>query len=240
MAAKPNQPATFAHWLGTDEVGRDVLARILYGARTSIVLAVGAATMAAVVGGGLGALAGFFGGLFDEVVVRATEATATMPKLPLLLLLSALTVPGGAWGRAFFVVVLLAAMAWPGPARLARATAMTCRQAGYVEASTALGASSLWVWRAHVWPRVLPVLAVGAASDVAQLILLESVLSYLGFGIPEPSPSLGNLMSGGLTVLLTAPMRVFMPGIVTVLIVASLHAVADRWAARIDPYRSSP
>ncbi|MEM7679004.1 MAG: hypothetical protein AAF449_23755, partial [Myxococcota bacterium] len=102
------------------------------------------------------------------------------------------------------------------------------------------GASSLWIWRAHVWPRVLPVIAVGAASDVAQLILLESVLSYLGFGIPEPYPSLGNLMSGGFGALMAAPLRVFMPGAFTVLIVASLHGVADRWAADLDPYRFSP
>ncbi|MEM7675716.1 MAG: ABC transporter permease, partial [Myxococcota bacterium] len=117
LVSAPNQPATFAHWLGTDGVGRDVLARILYGARTSIALAVGAAVLAGVVGGGLGGLAGFFGGAFDEVVARATEAAITVPKLPLLLLLASMSSPEGATVRAVFVVVLLAGLAWPGPAR---------------------------------------------------------------------------------------------------------------------------
>ena len=236
----PNHPPQWRHWLGTDGVGRDVLARVLYGARTSFAVATAAAVVAAAVGGAAGAFAGFVGGWIDELVVRATEATMAVPKLPLLLLLSVVQVPAGAVGRLAFLVGLLALMAWPAPARIARASAMQCRQSGYVLAAEAIGATTWWTWRWHVLPRTVPVVAVGAAGDVAELILLESLLSYLGFGIPEPSPSLGNLLSGGLPLLLEAPIRIIVPGLLTVAAVASLHALADRWAVHIDPYRFSP
>ena len=239
-AAGRFQPANLPHWWGTDAIGRDLFARVLYGARTSFAVALGAALGAAVVGGGLGAFAGFVGGWFDEIVARATEATIAIPKLPLLLMLAAIEVPGGTAGRLVLLIGLLVLMAWPGPARLARSTAMQCRRSGFVVASRALGASPSWIWWWHVWPRTVPVLAVGAAGDVAELILFESVLSYLGFGIPEPAPSLGNLLSGGLTLLFEAPQAVVIPGVLTVSAVAALHVLADRTAQRIDPFRFSP
>ncbi len=226
-----------AHWLGTDGAGRDVLARLLYGARTSLLVAALAAAGAAGLGGGLGALTGFAGGVADGALVRATEASMTIPKLPLLLLLAATDVPGGAVGEAAFLVGVLVLLAWPGPARLARASAMQCRQAGFTVAAEALGAPRWWIWWWHVWPRVLPVLAVGAAADVAQLLLLESLLSYLGFGIPEPAPSLGNLMAGGLPQLLTAPHTLVAPALVTMAAVGALHTLADlaRKASALEP-----
>lgn len=239
-ASGPDQPITVEHWLGTDAVGRDVWARLLYGARTSFAVALSAAALAAFVGGGLGAWAGFVGGGFDEAVVRATEATMTVPKLPLLLLLAAVELPGGGAIRVVFLVGLMALMAWPGPARMARSTAQQCRHAGFVQASRALGASGVQIWWAHVLPRTIPVLSVSAAGDVAELLLLESLLSYLGFGIPEPAPSLGNLLSPGLASLFEAPWTLVAPGLLTVGAVASLHVLADRWAAQIDPHRTSP
>ena len=240
IVGPPHMPVSNAHWLGTDAVGRDVLARVLYGARTSFGVAVVAAFGAAVIGGGLGAVAGFVGGWTDELLVRATEATMAIPKLPLLLLLGAVDVPGGLFGRVVFLVGLLVIMAWPGPARLTRASAMQCRTAGFVVAAEALGATQVWILWWHIVPKVVPVAAVSAAGDVATLILLESLLSYLGFGIPEPAPSLGNLLGGGLPSLFEAPLTLVVPGFLTVCAVTSLHLLADGWAATLDPFRSSP
>ena len=234
IVGEPYQPMTSAHWLGTDDVGRDVFARLLFGARTSIGMAIAAATGAALVGGGLGALTGFVGGWPDEVLVRATEATMSLPKLPFILLLSAIDVPGGPFGRSVFLIGLLVLMAWPGPARLARACALQCRRAGFIDGSVALGASQWWIWRTHVWPRALPVVAVGSAADVAELILLESLLSYLGFGVPAPAPSLGNLLSSGLPSLFEAPHTLVAPGILTVGVVGALHVLADAYSDRFS------
>jgi peptide/nickel transport system permease protein len=215
---------SLAHPLGTDELGRDVLARLAVGGRVSLTVAFGAALVAAAFGGALGLLAGYLGGAFDRAALLALDAFAAVPKLPLLLVLSGLQPFAGvpwpaAWSGAPREVVelslLLAALAWTGPARLARQVARRLAESEVVLAARALGASELFTLRVHVLPAALGPLSVAFAEDVGELIVYESALSFLGLGVQPPTPSWGAMLMRSLTELSRAPASVILPGLGT-------------------------
>lgn len=221
------------HWLGTDEQGRDVLARLAMGTWVSLGVAVAATVLSTTLGVVIGTAAGFGGGAYDAVLGRLTEAVQALPKLPMLLLLGvvdwrALGMPGGLASDLARLVLLFGLMGWDGTARLIRTCAMRLRAARWVEAARGLGLSRREVARRHVVPHLVGPTAVSASMDLGDFVMLESGLSFLGLGVPAPHPSLGNLLSRGLLYASEAPWLLLPAGIVTVLLVAAAGAAAHR------------
>lgn len=230
-AARLEGPSA-AHWLGTDALGRDVLARLLVGGRVSLAVAAAAAAASVIVGGGLGLLAGYFGGVWDALVLRATELFLAIPKLPLLIVLTAVTPQGrGVWGAVSGLALLIAAFGWMTAARLARAAVLPLREADFVLAARGFGASPGHVLRTHLWPHARGPLLVAASLDLGEFIVYESVLSFLGLGVPAPHPSWGTLLAEAFVHLERAPVLVIAPGLVTLLAVLAFQRLGDDLAA---------
>jgi peptide/nickel transport system permease protein len=222
-----------AHWLGTDDLGRDVLARLFYGARISLTVGLIAAFATTALGGTIGLVSGWLGGAADALLMRIAEAAMSLPRLPFLILLlaidprklglDALHGPGAAMARIALVVVLLG---WTNAARLARASALQARERGYVEAARALGFPAPRILFGHVLPNAAGPLGVAAALEVGQVIVYESVLSFLGLGIQPPEPSWGAMLRDGMTHLHHAPILTIIPGLMTLATVASINVLA--------------
>jgi len=238
LAIRDSGPS-LAHLFGTDDLGRDVFSRVLFGARTAVIVAVTVTLIAVVIGVVLGALAGFFGGMTDRIITWFTDITMTVPSLLLVVVINAsLKPPISAWmdaqykatlNPAFrntvwidFVLVFgsMALITWPPYARLVRAQVMSIRSRPYVTAARALGLPSLTIIRRYVVPNALGPLIVSVSAGMGTAMVLESAFSFLGVGINPPTPSWGNMISDGLQVwqhyphLLAAPAAVL--GIATV------------------------
>ncbi len=221
------------HPLGTDNAGRDTLARLLHGTRSSLCVGVAAAAVQVSLGLLLGAFAGYLGGWVDRVVTSAAEALLSIPLLLMLL------VAQGALER----TTLLSTMAvigltrWADTSRLVRAEALRVREMGYVEASHALGSSRLRTLATHVLPNCLAPALVSATFGVGSAILLESALSFLGFGAPEPTASWGLLMADGFQDALNPDARllVLLPGLAIFLSVTAFNLVGDGLREALDP-----
>lgn len=242
--AAPHAPPGGRHLLGTDELGRDVFARILAGGRVSLAVAGIAAALTLLAGGAAGLFAGFIGGAFDRALMRLTEALLAVPKLPLMLILAAVDL-GALSPRlaelpredlaAPKLIVIITALGWMSTARLARAVALRIREEEFVLAARALGWSRPQIVLRHLLPHAAPVLLVATAQDLGELIIYESVLSFLGLGIPPPAPSWGALLSQGMTLIFTAPMLVVIPGAVTFATVAAANALGEGLRDTLDP-----
>lgn len=230
------------HWLGTDELGRDVLLRLLYGGRVSLTVALVAAASSILIGGSIGLVSGYFGGALDAALMRITEATMALPRLPLMILLLGVDLGElglGAlqrWGGSMFELVLIVVLfGWTTAARLARASAQQIRGQPYVTAARALGASHWRVLLRHVLPNAATPLIVAATLDVGHIVLYESVLSYLGLGVQPPTPSWGAMLRDGMTYLHTAPLLLLVPGALTFATVAAVNVLGDGLRDRLDP-----
>lgn len=216
------------HVLGTDAFGRDLLARILLAGRVSLVVGLAGAVLASLFGTALGAVAAHAGGAADTVVMAAADALLAVPRLVLLLAISALWPPGLAT-----VVVVLAVTGWMGVARLVRADVLVARRLPYADAAVALGATrTRLLWR-HLLPNALAPAVVATTLGVGNAIALESGLSFLGLGIQPPRPSWGNLVSGGRELIVTAPWVAIAPGIAVVVTVVALTIVGDAVGDRL-------
>lgn len=233
-------PPSLDHLAGTDDLGRDVLARLLVGGRVSLLVAVLAALASTTIGGAVGVTAGFLGGRFDRIVLRVIEGMIAIPKLPLLLILSAIDVgrvASGAGGDVLRLVLVIAMFGWMTTARLARAEAKKLASAGWVTASRLLGASNRHVLRRHVLPGALPTIVVAATLDLGEFVVYESVLSFLGLGVRPPSPSWGAMLEHGLTYTRTAPHLFVLPGLLTMLTIGALLTLGEALSDRLDPRR---
>ncbi len=221
-----------AHWLGTDELGRDLASRLLYGGRASLSVA-GAAVAAALLAGGLlGAGAGYRGGWPDLLFGRAVDLLMALPGL--LLAIAVVAYVGRGLGS---LVLALTATAWVGYARLARSMTLSLRRREFVEASRAQGAPALHVLRRHLAPNLAPVLLVQCSAGAAGVILSEAGLSFLGLGIQPPRPSWGGTLASGCDYLLEAPHMALCSGAVLFAVVWSLHALGEALSERLDPRR---
>ena len=223
---------SWAHPLGLDELGRDVLSRLLAGARVSMAVGLAVVGVAGTIGTLLGAAAGALGGRWDALLMRTIDVFLAFPGI--LLAIALVAVLGPALRN---VVVALVAIGWVGYARLARGQVLQLREQEYVLAARAAGAPPARVLFRHLLPNVLPLVVVQASLALAGAILAEASLSFLGLGIQPPTPSWGAMINAGRSHLLDAPHVTLFPGLAILLSVLSLNFLGDELVDRLDPRR---
>ncbi len=223
---------SMVHWLGTDELGRDLFTRLLWGGRVSYTLAISCVAIYIALGGLLGAIAGYFGGWVDSVLMRLVDVVYSFPFLLLALTLVAIFGPNVTNLVFAFVVIY-----WTTPARLIRGEFLSLRERDYVEAARATGASSWRIMLHHLLPNALAPLIVQATLDLSVIILAEASLSYLGFGVRDPVPTWGNMLTSAqsVTVLAKQPWRWIPPGSMIFLSVLAINFVGDGLRDATDP-----
>jgi peptide/nickel transport system permease protein len=222
------------HWLGTDEVGRDTFTRLLYACRISMAVGFTAMAISIVLGSLIGAVAGFYGGATDIVLMRITDAMMSLPAI--LLLLVILVVFGSGLDT---VIMVIGVTSWMGAARIVRAEVLQWKASEFVEAAQALGAGALRILAVGILPNVAPSIIVTATLGVARAILLESALSYLGLGIQPPTPSLGNMLSNAQSYLWHEPLQALWPGLLILIIVLTCNLLGDGLRDALDPQTTS-
>ena len=219
------------HLFGTDELGRDILSRILFGARISLLVAVFVVTISLTVGLVAGCLAGFYGGVTDTVInIYLTNAFLALPGILLAIAFVAFLGPG-----LFNLIFALSLSGWVGYARLVRAQVLALREREFVEAARALGASDLRLITRHILPNLLQPLIVQASVGMAGAVLAEATLSFLGLGIPAPAASWGSMLNDGRSHLFDAPHLVFFPAMAVMLAVLSFNFIGDALRDQLDP-----
>ena len=230
------QPPSAAHLFGTDLQGRDVLARVVSGARTSLIVGFGAVALFVTIGTIAGMLAGFYGRWVDQIVMRTTDAFLAAPALLMIIVFVSLIGPS-----LTAVIVVIALLGWPGTARLVRGQLLSLREQDFVMAARVVGARNRAIITRHMLPNVLGPITVVATFGVASAILLEAALSFLGLGVRPPDPSLGGMITAAQSpdVLLTAPWMWIAPGLAIALIVLAVNFVGDGLRDALDP-RATP
>jgi peptide/nickel transport system permease protein len=217
---------TPAHWFGTDELGRDVLARVLYGARVSLAVGLLSAVVAGASGVAIGASAGYAGGAVDNLLMRATDAMLAVPRLPLLMIAAAVSQPSVAQ-----LVLLIGVASWMETARIARAEVLSLRARDFVTAARALGAGRARLIAAHLLPNAAPAVIVSMTLAVGRSILLESALSFFGVGVQPPAASWGNMLYQAQSALGTEPWLALFPGLFIFGTALSVNLAGDRLVA---------
>ncbi|WP_247886752.1 ABC transporter permease [Azospirillum sp. SYSU D00513] len=237
-------PPSAEHPLGTDELGRDVLVRLLYGGRVSLFVGLAAALASALVGTAVGLLAGYHGGRLDALLMRLTDGLIALPLLPLLIVLAAIDparlgippeVAGAENASLLRIVLLVSLFGWTTVARLVRGATLSARRRDYALAAVALGASGRRIMLSHILPNVAAPAVVATTLTVGNVILLESVLSFLGLGIQPPLPSWGNMLTGAQDLVSTAPMLAVWPGLLIFLTVIAVNLLGDGLQDALDP-----
>ena len=232
------------HPLGTDELGRDVLFRLLEGGRVSLSIGIAAALAAAALGTGIGLLAGYIGGWTDRVLMRATDGLIALPLLPLLIVLAALDLTKLGLPAQLVrsdeisllrILALTILVGWTTAARLVRGATLVTRSRDFVRAARSLGAGVPHILRLHILPNVLGPLIVATTLSVADVILLESVLSFLGLGLQPPLASWGSMLSNAQELIQSAPMLAVYPGMMIFLTVIACNLFGDALQQRWDP-----
>jgi peptide/nickel transport system permease protein len=233
-----------AHPLGTDELGRDVLLRLLAGGRVSLVIGIAAALAAAALGTLIGLVAGYVGGWADRVLMRGTDAIIALPLLPLLIVLAALDLHKLGLPERLIqsneisvlrIVALAVLVGWTTAARLVRGAALVARNRDFVRAARSLGAGVPHILWLHILPNVTGPLIVATTLSVGDVILFESVLSFLGLGVQPPLSSWGSMLSNAQELIATAPLLAVYPGLMIFLTVVACNLIGDALQQRLDP-----
>jgi len=215
-------PPSATNWLGTDELGRDTYTRLLYGARTSLLVGVGAALVAAILGTAVGLVAGYSGGRTDLVLVQAIDLFIALPGLVLALILTAMV--GATLTN---LVLVLGFVMWPTMARLVRGQVLAVREAVFVDAARALGGSSGWIIWTHVLPNIMRIVAAQFAITVSFAIFTSASLSFLGLGVPPPTPDWGGMVREGFQYLVLNPTMSLAPGAAVTVTVLGFYLVGS-------------
>jgi peptide/nickel transport system permease protein len=240
FAVKLTGPS-WTHPFGTDDLGQDLLARILYGGRISMAVGLVAMLIAILLGMVIGALAGFFGGVFDSLLMRLTDLFLSLPQLPLLLLVVFLfrdrmrQAFGPELGIFMLIVCVIGGLRWMQPARLVRAAFLTLKEKEFVEAARCVGVPNTWLIVRHILPNALSPVIVSATLGVGSAILAESSISFLGLGFPPDMPTWGRILSDAKDYLDLAPHWALFPGLMIFLAVISINYVGDGLRDALDP-----
>jgi peptide/nickel transport system permease protein len=215
-------PPSVSHWMGTDDLGRDVFTRMLFGGRISLLIGVLAAVVGTVLGTLIGATAGFYGGALDNVLMRITDIAYAIPALPLLIVLSSYS------GAAVLsMVLILGLLSWMTTARIVRSQVLVIRETEYVEAARSMGARNIEILARHVVPNALGPVIVGATLGVGNAIMTESAMSFLGLGVQPPTPTWGNMLMDSQATMATKPWLTLFPGLAILVVVLAVNFIGD-------------
>jgi len=228
--ARLRQAPSLRHWMGTDDLGRDVLSRLLFGGRVSILIGLLAAIVGTGIGTLIGAVAGFYGRWTDNVLMRITDVAYAIPTLPLLIVLSA-------WSSAATIsmVLIIGFLSWMTTARVVRAQVLAIREAEYVLAARSIGVSRAGILGRHVLPNAMGPIIVGATLAVGNAIVIESALSFLGLGIQPPTATWGNMLMDSQATMASRPWLTVFPGLAILLVVLAVNFIGDGLHDALDP-----
>jgi peptide/nickel transport system permease protein len=247
------QPVSASNWLGTDEVGRDVFTRLFTAGRVSMTVGVLTTIMVVIIGSLVGAIAGFYGGIVDTLLMRFVDLMLSLPDLPMLLIVSKMMSEShfmdqifGGFGTVVTIITVLTVFGWMGIARLVRGSILSLRSLDFIEATRALGASSRRIIMRHLMPNSMAPLLVAATLGVGGFIISETALSFLGLGIMQPTPSWGNMLTSAREYMLFITTNlnplveirgylVLFPGLMILLTVLSINFVGDALRDALDP-----
>jgi peptide/nickel transport system permease protein len=224
------EPPSRSHPFGLDELGRDILSRLVSGARISLLVGLAVVSVSSLIGMALGSIAGYFGGAVDDVISRATDVLMAFPGILLAIALVAVLGPS-----LTNVILALCVIGWVGYARLVRGQALRARELEYVQAARALGAGSARIVINHVLPTAFPSVIVQATLGMAGAIIAEASLSFLGLGVQPPTPSWGTMLDAGRSHLFDAPHLTIFPGVAIATLVLGFNFLGDGLRDRIDP-----
>ncbi len=237
-------PPDAAHWLGRDEAGRDVLLRLMVGGQISLLVGL----LGTAVGGAFGVLigicAGYFGGKIDALLMRFTDGMIALPLLPLVIVMGAIDLTKIGFSRDFAhsgavgfwrIVVVIAIVDWTAIARLVRAATMALKERDFVRSARASGAGAGYTMASHILPNIATPVIVAFTLTVGRVILLESTLSFLGFGIVPPTPSWGNMLSNAQDMVINAPALAVYPGLLILITVIAVNFLGDGLQSAFDP-----
>ena len=224
------EPSSAAHWLGTDEYGRDVFTRILYGGQVSLGVAALGVLVALAVGMFTGLAAAYYGGWVDELLMRFVDLMLSIPGIFLLILIGSLVQVGPA-----VLALIIALLSWFGLARLVRAETLSVKRREYIEAARTLGIGDTAIMTRHILPNIVHIIIVWATVAVPNFILIEAVLSFLGLGVQPPTPSWGNMLTNATQYFYKSIGLVFIPGFFITITVLALSIVGDALRDALDP-----
>jgi peptide/nickel transport system permease protein len=233
------QKSSMEHWFGTDELGRDIFTRILYGGRVSLAVGLLSTFLSIVLGILVGSLSGYFGGWVDSILMRITDAFLTFPTIFVLIILGAFLreqqVP---WlkNSVVIVIIIIAVLAWMWPARLVRGLFLVLREREFVTATRALGGNHLRIIVRHILPNCIGPILVSGTLQMAYAIITESGLSYLGFGVQPPTPTWGSILATAQDQVFRAPWIAFYPGLMIFITVMTINYIGDGLRDAFDPY----
>ncbi|WP_440604653.1 oligopeptide ABC transporter permease [Bacillus sp. GB_SG_008] len=234
-----NKPPTFSHWLGTDQLGRDILTRLMLAGRISLTIGLASMFLSVIIGTLLGAISGFYRGVVDHLIMRIADVLMSIPGLPLLIIMGAIL---SEWKlpseyRIYVVMIMLSLVGWPGLARLVRGQILTLREQAFMQAADVLGLKDYRKILYHLIPNTIPLLIVVATLNIAGAILSESALSYLGLGVVPPTPSWGNMINAANSLIdfQKRPWLWIPPGFAIFLTVVSINLLGDALRDALDP-----
>jgi peptide/nickel transport system permease protein len=237
-------PPSLQHPLGTDELGRDLLVRLLYGGQVSLLVGIVAALLSAVIGTVIGLVAGYYGGYADRILMRFNDAVIALPLLPLLIVLAALDLQKLGLPQEvvqsenislYRIIAIISLVGWNTVARLVRAETLTLRQREFVRAAVALGATPRAIMWRHILPNAVSPIIVATTLSVGNVILFESVLSFLGLGIQPPVASWGNMLTNAQELIWSAPQLAVWPGLMIFVTVIAFNFLGDGLQDALDP-----
>jgi len=225
-----NQGFTAEHIMGTDELGRDVFSRLLFAGRISLTIGFAVAIIAELIGMTIGAIAGYFGGWVDSILMRFVDLVITLPTLPILLILSKFF-----GGSILMLILIIAVLSWTSAARIVRGVILSLRNQEFAEAARALGVSNAEIIVRHMLPNAIAPIIVGVTLAVGGAIILESALSFLGFGVQLPTATWGNMLQNAQSDMFLAPWKAVLPGFFIFITSLSFNFMGDGLRDALDP-----